>query len=330
MPVTSGRSARKFSPRAVVAKDVAGLDERTRDALFAAIAGDGEIAFDEPMQRHTTLRIGGPVDAWVTPRSIDAVLRVRRACLALGIASRGFGSGSNLLVRDGGIRGVAIHCKHLAWLREIDGNPAELDVGAGISTGKLLSHAMRGSLAGVEFLGGVPGSVGGGLVMNAGTYLGEFTDVTQEVTSVDEEGKLITRTHDECGFAYRSSKIPASDVVVSARISLHAGDKAKIEQSVASLKARRKEREPTAVANAGSFFKNPPGDFAGRLIESTGMKGLRIGDAEVSPVHANWIVNHGNARAQDVLELIARVRDTVAEQHGVTLELEVKLVGEDI
>jgi UDP-N-acetylmuramate dehydrogenase len=201
-------------------------------------------------------------------------------------------------------------------------------VGAGVSTGKLLSEATRRGLGGVEFLGGVPGSVGGGLIMNAGTYLGEFTKVTTKVVSIDEQGALRERDHDACGFVYRGSAIPPSEMIVEGELVLAPRPRDEIDVEVRGLRDRRKAREPHGVANSGSTFKNPPGDFAGRLIEAVGLKGRRIGDAEVSPVHANWLVNVGSARAADLLALVELVRDQVRARFGVELELEVKVVGE--
>jgi len=193
----------------------------------------------------------------------------------------------------------------------------------------VLSFATRENLGGVEFLGGVPGTVGGGMIMNAGTYLGEFKDVTTEVHAVDEAGALVVRDNAQCGFRYRHSDIPASDVVTGARLKLKTRPRAEIEAAVRELRDRRKSREPHGVPNAGSIFKNPPNDYAGRLIEACGLKGRRVGGAEVSPVHANWLVNADGATTKDFLALVDIVRAAVVERFGITLELEVKVVGED-
>jgi UDP-N-acetylmuramate dehydrogenase len=190
--------------------------------------------------------------------------------------------------------------------------------------------ATRWELGGVEFLGGVPGSVGGGLVMNAGTYLGEFTDVTTEVISARlADGAVVRRDHAACGFVYRGSALPADEMVIEARLELAPRPADEIKSEVQSLRRRRDEREPKKVSNAGSVFKNPEGDYAGRLIEAIGFKGTRVGGAECSPVHANWFVNTGGARAADMLELIERARDEVARRFGIELRLEWKIVGDD-
>jgi UDP-N-acetylmuramate dehydrogenase len=308
------------------------LSSSHRQALLELVGADGELRFDEPLARHTTLRVGGPVDAWVAPRSIAGVQKLRRFCIEAGLPCRALGSGSNLLVLDGGVRGVLLATENLRGLSfgaPLGDDPrTPVTVEAGVSTGKLLSEATRRSLGGVEFLGGVPGSIGGGLIMNAGTYLGEFKDVTCEVSSVDGTGELVTRPHAACGFVYRGSALPATEVVVSARLLLPPRPRPEIEIDVAALRKRRKEREPHGVACAGSFFKNPVGDFAGRLIEACGLKGTRRGDAEISTAHANWLVNVGKARASDFLALIELARQSVLERFAIRLELEVKVIGE--
>ncbi len=310
------------------------LHEAARAALIGALGDGGELRFDEPMARHTTLRIGGPVDAWVMPTSYEALARVRAAMAARSIPSFGIGSGSNLLVRDGGIRGVAINLRHLAKVSRLpadEGDPdgANVWVEAGAATGRVLAFATIEELGGVEFLGGVPGTVGGGLIMNAGTYLGEWKDVTTRVFSIDARGGTIVREAASCGFAYRSSALPPDEIVTHARLRLHHRPRAEITEAVRALRDRRKAREPSAVPNAGSTFKNPPGDFAGRLIEAAGLKGRRVGGAEVSPVHANWLVNADRATARDLLALAEICRAAVVRRFNLELELEVKVVGED-
>lgn len=307
-----------------------------RQALGAAVGAEGEVRFDEPLHRHTTLRIGGPADVWIAPDTIDCLRRIRALCYARGVATSVLGAGSNLLVRDGGVRGVVLSSDRL---RRLDfGQPAEpggaveVYVEAGVTTGKLLSQATRRDLGGVEFLGGVPGSIGGGLVMNAGTYLGEFKDVTTAVDSVAPDGTLVHRPAAECGFVYRGSALPRSEVIVAGYLRLPPRPRAEIEVAVRALRDRRKQREPHGFPNAGSFFKNPPGDFAGRLIEAAGLKGTQVGSAQVAQAHANWILNVADGpcgSARDTLQLIEQVRQAVQQKFGVQLELEVRLLGED-
>jgi UDP-N-acetylmuramate dehydrogenase len=297
-------------------------------AALAAAAGAGAVKLDEPMARHTTLRVGGPADAWVEPADVPALQAVVRTARQRGLPVRAVGAGSNLLVKDGGLRGVTLSTRRLRGLERVDETGVRVE--AGVTTGKLLLACTQWELGGVEFLGGVPGSVGGGLIMNAGTYLGEFVNVTTHVDSVRfADGELVTRTAAACNFRYRASDLPADEVVVAGLLGLRPRPRAEIEAVVRDLRDRRKEREPAGVDNAGSFFKNPTGDYAGRLIEAAGMKGKRVGGAFVSPKHANWLVQEGEARAADFLALIDLVRSEVERVHGVRLELEVKVIGED-
>ena len=301
------------------------LDDVARAGL-RELLGDG-VRFDEPMRRHTTLKIGGPADAYAEPASPAEVAALARWC-AGRVPITVVGGGSNLLVRDGGVRGVVLGTGRLRGISYEP--PLTVRVESGVSTGKVLSLALKNDLGGVEFLGGVPGSIGGGMIMNAGTYMGELKDVTLFVDSVRlSDGAQIRRANAECGFRYRHSDLPASEVVVAAELQLRPRPRAEIEADVKSLRKRRAEREPKKVSSNGSTFKNPPNEFAGRLIEVAGCKGWREGDAICSPVHANWLVNTGQANASQLLALIARVHAEVVRVHGVDLELEVKIIGDD-
>lgn len=301
------------------------LAQSFHDELASLLGAD--VRFDEPLSRHTTLKVGGPADAWCAPTSIDALVAVVELCAGRGVPITPIGGGSNLLVRDGGVRGVVLASRKLRGLERVG---ETVRVEAGVSTGKLLSMATRWELGGVEFLGGVPGSVGGGMVMNAGTYLGEFKDVTTEVISVRlADGQRVRRDNAACQFVYRGSALPADEIVVESSLELFSRPGDEIRADVRALRDRRKEREPAKVNNAGSVFKNPEGDYAGRIIEAAGFKGTRIGGAECSPAHANWFVNTGDARAADFLALIDRVRDHVSRHDGVDLQLEWKIIGKD-
>lgn len=296
-----------------------------------------ELRPDEAMARHTTLRLGGPADLWARPADPSALQQLLVRCHALAVPVTFVGGGSNLLVRDGGIRGVVINLGRMNRVtRPDDHDPTRVDVDAGATTGRLLQHVTTWELGGLEFLGGVPGSVGGGLIMNAGTYLGEFTKVVTAVRSLHRDGSARTRDHAACGFRYRGSDLPPDEIVVGADLRLWPRSRAEIDADVAGLRERRRQREPSAVANNGSTFKNPPGDFAGRIIEAAGLKGHQIGAACVSPVHANWLVvarpgpGVPEARAADLLALIDLVRARVRDTAGVALELEVKIAGEAV
>jgi UDP-N-acetylmuramate dehydrogenase len=285
--------------------------------------------FDEPLRRHCTLKIGGPADAYCEPATAEALGALVRFAAAAGLPLVVIGGGSNLLVRDGGVRGIVLCTGGLRAIAHTP--PFTIDVAAGVSTGKVLSLALKHDLGGVEFLGGVPGSIGGGMIMNAGTYLGELKDVTTYVDSVRlADGAIVRRTNAECAFRYRHSLLAdVPEIVVGARLELTSRPRAEIETEVKALRKRRSEREPKKVASNGSTFKNPPNDYAGRLIEACGCKGWHEGDAVCSPVHANWLVNTGGATAAQLLALIARVRAEVARVHAIDLELEVKIIGED-
>jgi UDP-N-acetylmuramate dehydrogenase len=308
------------NPRSIVDAD--------QRAELRAHFGD-DLRFDEPMRRHTTARMGGPADVFAMPSSAERLIALVRWCAGGGVPVTVVGGGSNLLVRDAGIRGVVLNTGRMRKIELVGGTAIEVE--SGVSTGKVLSLATKNDLGGVEFLGGVPGSIGGGLIMNAGTYLGELKDVTAWVDSVRlSDGEVVRRDNAACGFRYRDSDLPPTEIVVGARLELKPRPRAEIEAVVKDLRKRRHDREPKKVASNGSTFKNPPGDFAGRLIEAAGCKGWQIGDALCSPVHANWLVNVGNATCADMLALIERVRARVLEVHGVTLQLEVKILGEEV
>ena len=316
--IDDGAAAPVANPRSIV-------DAGARVEL-AELLGDG-VRFDEPMRRHTTLKIGGPADAFAQPATVAQMSALARWCTARGMPITVVGGGSNLIVRDGGVRGVVINSGRLRTLELLP--PTTIRVEAGVATGKVLSLALKNDLGGIEFLGGVPGSVGGGMIMNAGTYLGEFKDVTTWVDSVRlSDGELLRRDNAACGFRYRHSDLPPSEIVVAAQLELRPRPRAEIEVEVKALRKRRGEREPKKVASNGSTFKNPPNDYAGRLIEVAGCKGWHEGDAVCSPVHANWLVNTGKANAAQMLALIDRVRAEVVRVHGLTLELEVKIIGD--
>jgi UDP-N-acetylmuramate dehydrogenase len=317
--VGDGEPAAAANPHSILAP--------AHQAALRELLGDS-VRLDEPLRRHTTLKIGGPADAYAEPANVRDVAALARWCASEQLPLAVIGGGSNLIVRDGGVRGVVLGTGKLRGLELVA--PSTIRVEAGVSTGKVLSLALKNDLGGIEFLGGVPGSVGGGMIMNAGTYLGEFKDVTTWVETVRlADGEVIRRDNAACGFRYRASDLPPSEVVVAAELALRPRPRAEIEAEVKALRRRRAEREPRKVASNGSTFKNPPADFAGRLIETAGCKGWHEGDAVCSPVHANWLVNTGRATAADLVSLIARVRAEVVRVHGIALELEVKIIGED-
>jgi UDP-N-acetylmuramate dehydrogenase len=295
----------------------------------------GVVKLQEPMSGHTSYRIGGIADALVTPvdrQDLAALLQEIKdqhlPCLVLG-------GGTNLLVRDGGFRGVVISLKKMTTIgifreyRSLGGSFAVIHVEAGAMLARLLSFSVERGLTGLEFATGIPGTVGGAVCMNAGTAQGEMGDIIDTVTLVAPSGELILRNREEMGFGYRTANIPADHVVSDAKIILRYGDAGQIKAHVKQIMARRKDKQPWGLPSAGSVFKNPQDESAGKLIESAGLKGLTIGGAQVSEKHANFIVNRGNAKAADVLQLMEIIKEKVLDMHQIRLEPEIKIVGED-
>ncbi len=295
----------------------------------------GEIRRNEPLNRHTSFGIGGPADLLVYPADRDDVISLLRKIKERGLPYFILGSGTNLLVKDGGFRGAAISLQRMTAVRiereyrSIGGAFAVVFAEAGASLAKLLSTTAEAGLTGIEFAAGIPGTVGGAVCMNAGTNEGEIGDVVDSVTLLSPDGELIARGREEMGFGYRTSSIPDGHLVLDVRIILRRDDKNKIKARVRELMEMRKDRQPLGLPNAGSIFKNPREESAGRLIERAGLKGRIVGGAQVSEKHANFIVNRGDARAADVLSLMEIVKQTVLDVYGVRLEPEIKIVGED-
>ncbi len=286
----------------------------------------GPVAYGEPLSRHTSLRIGGPADALVTPADLEDLRALLRFTDREGIATLVLGGGSNTLVLDGGFRGVAIVLGGAFARLEADGTVVR--AGAAVRVSRLLAFCCRQGLAGVECLTGIPGTLGGALRGNAGTTAGCVSDRLRDVAAVLRDGAIARLAKGDLGFAYRHAALPAGAVIIEAAFGLERGDPAAIRRAVSKLLVARNQTQPVEFRSAGCMFKNPAGDSAGRLVDAAGMKGARAGDAEISPKHANFIVNHGRARAADVLALVEAVRARVRDHAGVTLELEVQVVGD--
>ena len=286
----------------------------------------GSLLLNEPLARYTSWRVGGPAQRLYIPAGLED-LRGFLASLDSQEPLVFIGLGSNLLVRDGGVRGtvVLMHAA-LAGLRMDDG---QVFAEAGVTCAKLAKFAARQHLHGAEFMAGIPGTVGGALAMNAGCHGGETWDVVQQVLTLDRQGELHVRERAEFETAYRHVGRPVADEwFVGAWFSLVAGEASEAEFKIKQLLAKRLATQPLNLPNAGSVFRNPEGDHAARLIEASGLKGYRIGGAQVSEKHANFIVNTGEAKAAEIEALIAHVRDTVQAQHGITLQQEVRIIGE--
>jgi UDP-N-acetylmuramate dehydrogenase len=295
----------------------------------------GAVRLNEPMREHTSFRIGGTADMLVAPVDrqdlITLLQEVRRRSLRYVV----IGGGTNVLVRDGGFRGVVISLDRLNAVnvtreyRSVGGAFAVVQAEAGLPLPKLVHFAVERGLTGLEFAVGIPGTVGGAVCMNAGTAQGEIGDIIDTVTLIAPDGEQVVRHRDEMAFRYRSAQVPAGQVVIAIKIILRLGEREVIKARVRQLMDKRRSHQPWGLPNAGSVFKNPQDEAAGRLIESAGLKGLTIGRAQVSEKHANFIVNLGNATAADVLKLIDVIRERVLEVHKVRLEPEIKIIGED-
>lgn len=288
-----------------------------------SITSEENILVNEPLKNHTTFKVGGPADILVTPTSKEELI----ACLKLDIPKFVMGNGSNLIVKDKGIRGLVIKTTKVNNIT-LEGNVIEAEVGAYL--GKISMFARDNSLTGFEFASGIPGTVGGGVSMNAGAYGGEMKDVVIETTYCDLEGNIYTLSNEEHEFGKRKSFFTGKDfVVLSTKIKLNEGNKEEIASKMEELKVSRNTKQPVTMPSAGSIFKRPEGHFAGKLIEDSGLKGYTIGGAQVSTLHAGFIVNIGNATAKNILDLIKYIQEIVMRDYGVELETEVKVVGED-
>jgi UDP-N-acetylmuramate dehydrogenase len=297
----------------------------TQADVRAAVAGlRGSVSFHAPLRGYTSFKIGGPADVVVEPADIEDVCLVVRQARARKIPMFVLG-GTNLLIRDGGIRGIVVSLVRLRAIKEASGSVLYAEGGVGMPT--LIGYAIRHSLAGLEWAAGIPGTVAGCVVMNAGTKLGEMKDSIKAVRMVNMKGRVVDVEAAQVKFEYRRALLPRG-IVVGVWVQLKQGVRSEIERVVKDYLHYRRDTQPLAMPSAGCVFKNPPNDSAGRLIEANGLKGARIGDAEVSMKHANFMVNRGQARAADVVALIRKVRSAIRRREGVRLDLELKIVGE--
>ncbi len=294
---------------------------------FIEIFGNNRVLFDEPMSQHTTFRIGGPADVFVMPENYEQIREVLRLCKEEKLPFFVLGNGSNLLVSDSGYRGVIIQMDRN--MEEICLDGEEIHACAGALLSSVAVAARNASLTGFEFAGGIPGTIGGAAVMNAGAYGGELKDVLKEVTVMTREGEILTIPADKLEMGYRTSIIKtAGYLVLEAVISLKKGDEEKIRAVMKELSERRTEKQPLDYPSAGSTFKRPEGYFAGKLIMDSGLRGYRVGGAQVSEKHCGFVINAGGATAEDVRSLMDHVIRVVREKYGVTLEPEVKFLGD--
>jgi UDP-N-acetylmuramate dehydrogenase len=303
--------------------------------LFAG-AVRGRLLVAEPLRAHTSFRVGGPADVLFFPADREDLRAGLRVAAASGLPVTVMGRGTNLVVRDGGVRGLVVNLGDLSGIaggelppHSPPGAAAEVEALGGTPLSQVINFAVRPGLSGLEWAAGIPGSVGGAIAMNAGAHGHSMGEVVLWVDLMDATGAEARVPHGQIAFAYRSARLPRPGFIVAAGLRLRLSD----EQAVLAENKRcleeHKRRLPFGWGSAGSVFKNPPGDAAGRLIDAAGLKGTRVGDAEVSTKHANVIVNVGQATAADVLGLMRLVRERVLEQQGVALEPEVQVIGEE-
>lgn len=301
------------------------IDSVARKALESLL---GErVEFDVPLARHTSLRIGGPADAMATPLDRAELSRTLATCTEYGLPTHVLGAGFNVLVDVDGLRGVVLRLKKLRTIERVAPDAIKVDAGASHAT--LTRYCIEHGLSGLEFGAGIPGTLGGWLAMNAGIGVREMKDVVRSIEMMDRRGVLaapIARAR--LDFRYRElAGLPEGSVLIAAILQVEESERAKVQSEVDRLLAHRQASQPIDIPSCGSVFRNPAGDYAGRLIEAAGLKGAREGAAEISTVHANFIVNHGGATARDVLRLIERARSVVAERTGIELETEVRILG---
>lgn len=293
--------------------------------LFSHVVGENNVKLNEPLSAHTTFRIGGPCDAMVFPHSVDELAAVVRICKREGLDYFVLGKGSNILVSDKGVRGVVIATECLRALFIQDN---AVCASAGLSLINVSKACAELGLSGLEFASGIPGSIGGAAYMNAGAYDGEMKDVVTSVTVLDESGNIREIHADDMQFSYRHSRLKEEPLVcLAVTMQLKDGDKKDILAHIADLSERRSSRQPLELPSAGSTFKRPAGYYAGPLIIEAGLQGYTVGGAQVSTKHAGFVVNVGDATADDVIRLIHHVQQTVKAHHGVDLETEVRFIG---
>jgi UDP-N-acetylmuramate dehydrogenase len=292
----------------------------------------GKVLLQAPLSRHTSLRVGGCADMMIYPANHQEVRTIIRFCTSRAIHRFVIGAGTNLLVRDGGIRGVVIKLtrsfRKITMVRT-DGDQPMIQAEAGASLRRLLTACLDQELAGLEFVSGIPGSVGGAWAMNAGAQGAEMGDVTEALTLLTPQGEIEEKKRPGLPFGYRSLRLAPGTIILKGLLRVRRGTRNSIAKTVETINRRRWRTQPWDLPSAGSVFKNPPGDAAGRLIEKAGLKGRREGGAQISEKHANFIVNRGGATAQDILTLMDVMQKSVLEATGIRLEPELQVVGEN-
>lgn len=302
----------------------------SKKELFNMFEGKpfGEILFDEPMKKHTSFKIGGPADVMIIPSNEDEVVASIKFCRENDIDFLTMGNGSNMLVKDGGIRGAVIKINKGLNNIYIDGNKIYCEAGILMSTAS--KFALKNSLKGMEFASGIPGTIGGGTTMNAGAYGGELKDIITKVRALDKSNNIVEFNNEEMNFRYRGSRVKDEGLIVlGVEITLEQGDYSTIEETMNDLTYKRTSKQPLELPSGGSTFKRPTGYFAGKLIDDAGLRGLRHGGAQVSEKHCGFVVNVDNATCKDVLRLISVIQKVINDKFDVLLETEIMILGEE-
>lgn len=309
------------------------MKEKTEEAPLARelrLIGGLSLKLSEPLARYTSMKIGGPADFFIDVENAAALTRVLQTLDEYGTSFCLLGNGSNVLISDQGVRGALIHLrgefKKVEWRQE--GNTVGVRVGSAFAVTQLVREAARRGYSGLEFAEGIPGTLGGALVMNAGAYGSEFEKIVDQVDGLTQAGEPVRFTREQMTFTYRDSHLPPGTVVTQVLLRLTLEDAAKVTAKVRDLVTKRKAAQPSGYPNSGSMFRNPTGDYAGRLIEAAGLKGSKIGQAKIAERHGNFIVNLGGAKAEDVRRLMEMARSEVKRQFGIELQPEVRLIGE--
>jgi len=286
----------------------------------------GKVLFDAPMRQFTSMKVGGPADSLFFPRNVDELKKVVRYARRKKFPLLVLGKGTNLVVRDKGVRGWVVNLTQGMKKIRMDGEVVEAE--AGLPLQRLVQFSVQKGLTGLEPFSGIPGTVGGGVAMNAGAWGAELKDVLLSVTLMREDGEIVERSRSRLRFSYRGLVIPSSWIILKGRFQLKKGKKEEILERVKSYSEMRKRKQPLDYPSAGSIFKNPKEGPAGKWIEEAGLKGFRIGQAMISERHANFVINLGRAKAEEVIRLMEFVEKKVYEEKGISLEREVKVVGE--
>lgn len=303
------------------------MQENNVEHCLIKIAGEDQVKLQEPMKLHTTFRIGGNARYFVTPDSISMLQKLIRFCQENQVPYCIIGNGSNLLVSDRGYDGVVIQLLKNFNGIEVSGNSVHVQAGALLS--RTAAAALEEGLAGFEFAAGIPGTIGGAVVMNAGAYGGEMKQVVRQVTALNQQGQIIILKKDELEFGYRTSVLQKENaIVLEVELMLHPGRKEEIRARMEQLKKQRITKQPLEFPSAGSTFKRPEGNYAGQLIMEAGFRGYQVGGARVSDKHCGFVINAGEASAADVIELTEQIQKKVLADTGILLELEVKKLGD--